>query len=181
MRRLPAEFEEQSFIQVIFPHKNSDWVCCLEEAEKNFIEIIKTISHYQKCLVVCDEVEYVKSKFSDLKNLHFAKAKTNDSWARDCSAISIEVDEKTLLLDFKFNGWGGKFDAKLDNQLTQNLSSFYPCAIKEFAYILEGGALDSNGVGTVLTTASCIFNENRNNDQHLGLLKKAIGAKKSLY
>ncbi len=178
MRRLPAEFEEQSFIQVIFPHKNSDWLCCLEDAEKNFIEIIKTISNYQKCLVICDEVSYVKSKFTELNNLYFAEAKTDDTWARDCSAISVEVDGKVLLLDCKFNGWGGKFDASLDNQLTQKLSSLYSAPVKELDYVLEGGALDSNGVGTVLTTASCIFNENRNDDQHLGLLKKAIGAKK---
>ena len=178
MRRLPAEFNEQSFVQVIFPHKNSDWSCCLEDAEKNFIEIISAITKYQECLVVCDEIEYVKSKFSELKNLHFVEVKTDDTWARDCSAITIDVDGQPLLLDFNFNAWGGKYDANLDNQLTQNLASSYAAPIKEIDYVLEGGAIDSNGAGTILTTATCIFNENRNDDQHLGLLKKALGAEK---
>jgi len=178
LRRLPAEFEEQSFVQVIFPHKNSDWSCCLNEAEQNFIEIINTITKYQECLVICDDLTYVKAKFSELSKLHFVEAKTNDTWARDCSAITLEVDGEPLLLDFTFNGWGGKFDAILDNKLTQNLASTYSTSIKEIDYILEGGAIDSNGAGTVLTTASCIFNENRNDDQHLGLLKKALGAEK---
>ena len=178
MRRLPAEFEEQSFVQVIFPHKNSDWVCCLEDAEKNFIEIISTIAKYQKCLVVCDEVAYVTSKFSELKNLHFVEAKTNDTWARDCSAITITVDDEPLLLDFAFNGWGGKYEAELDNKLTQSISSTYDAPIKSFDYVLEGGAIDCNGAGTIMTTATCIFHENRNDDLHLGLLKKALAAEK---
>jgi agmatine/peptidylarginine deiminase len=178
LRRLPAEFEEQSFVQVIFPHKNSDWSCCLDEAEKNFIDIINAIAKYQACLVVCDDISYVKTKFSELKNLHFVEAKTNDTWARDCSAITLDVDGEPLLLDFNFNAWGNKYDASLDNKLTQNLASSYDAPIKKVDYVLEGGAIDSNGLGTILTTASCIFNENRNNDQHLGLLKKALSAEK---
>jgi len=180
MRRLPAEFEEQSFVQVIFPHKNSDWSCCLEDAEKNFIEIISAITKYQKCLVICDEVEYVKSKFSELKNLHFVEAKTNDTWARDCSAISVYVEDKPLLIDFSFNAWGGKFDADLDNKLTQNLASHYDAPIKVLDYVLEGGAIESNGEGTLMSTTSCLFNKNRNDDQHLGLIKKALGAQQML-
>lgn len=176
MRRLPAEFERQSFVQVIFPHKNSDWNYCLEEAEKNFIDIINAIALYQDCLVVCDDIDYVKSKFNNSDRMHFVEAKTEDTWARDCSAITVYVDDEPLLLDFTFNAWGGKFEASLDNQLTKTLSSYYDAPIKSFDYILEGGAIESNGEGTILTTASCIFNENRNDDKHLGLVKKALGA-----
>ena len=123
MRRLPAEFEKQSFIQIIFPHKNSDWNESLEEAENNFIEIIKTITKYQECLVICDDIDYVKAKFENLDKLHFVEAKTDDTWARDCSALTVYVDDEPLLLDFKFNAWGEKFKYALDDKLTQNIAS----------------------------------------------------------
>jgi len=180
MRRLPAEFEEQSFVQVIFPHKNSDWKCCLTEAEANFIEIINAIVRFQDCLVICDDVTYVKAKFEENARLHFVEAKTNDTWARDCSAFSVLVQEEPLLIDFTFNAWGEKFDATLDNQLTQNLASHYDAKIKVLDYVLEGGAIESNGEGTLMSTSQCLFNTNRNDDQHLGLIKKAFGAKQML-
>ena len=60
MKRFIAEFEEQSFTQIIFPHKNSDWSAYLEEAQDTFVNIINAIIKYQKCLVVCDDIKSVK-------------------------------------------------------------------------------------------------------------------------
>jgi agmatine/peptidylarginine deiminase len=121
MKRLIAEFEEQSFTQIIFPHKKTDWSCCLEEARKNFVEIINAITKYQKCLVVCADLDETKSYFDDYSNLHFVEYETNDCWARDTSALCVEEDGKITLLDFTFNGWGGKFDSSKDNQMTKSL------------------------------------------------------------
>ncbi len=162
MRRLPAEFEEQSFVQVIFPHEKSDWSEYLEDAEENFINIIKAIATYQACLVVCADKEYVQSKFDSHTNIHFVEAPTNDTWARDCSAISVYEDGSALLLDFDFTAWGGKFEASLDNALSQRLSSVYDAPMKKMDFILEGGAIESNGKGTLLITSECVFNPNRN-------------------
>lgn len=179
MRRLPAEFEEQSFIQVVFPHEKSDWIDYLEDAEKNFIDIIKAIAAYQKCLVVCHDLSYVRSKFDTLFNLSFVEVETNDTWARDSSAITVYEDEKPLLLDFIFTGWGGKFAADLDNQMSRKLSSFYAAPLKSIDFILEGGAIESNGKGTLLTTSECLFNPNRNaalcEEEHIALLKEQFG------
>lgn len=178
MRRLPAEFEKQSFIQVIFPHHNSDWSEYLEDAESNFIDIIKATSTYQECLVVCDDKEYVQNKFDSLTNLHFIQVPTNDTWARDCSAITVYEDEKPLLLDFTFTAWGGKFEAGLDNKLSQELSCFYSVPMKKMDYILEGGAIESNGKGTLLITSKCVYNPNRNImsiEQSNTILKESFG------
>ena len=178
MRRLPAEFEKQSFIQVIFPHKNSDWAEYLEEAEANFINIINAIASYQNCLLICHDTAYVRSRFNNHHNIHFVQAPTNDTWSRDCSAISVYEDNIPLLLDFKFTAWGGKFEAGLDNSLTQSLSSNYDTSIKHMDFILEGGAIESNGKGTLLITSECVFNSNRNplpREKSEDILKTSFG------
>lgn len=161
--RLIAEFEEQSFTQIIFPHADTDWKEYLEDAQKTFVTIINAIRKYQKCLVVAYNIEKVKSHFTDENNLEFVQYITNDTWARDCSALSLEENSQTLLLDFTFNGWGGKFDAQKDNAMTQNIAHKYlTCNTKKIDFVLEGGAVESNGAGTILTTSACMLNKNRN-------------------
>jgi len=183
MRRLPAEFEKQSFIQVIFPHSQSDWAEYLEEAETNFIAIINAITSYQDCLVVCHDITYVRDKLNPSSRLHLIQAHTNDTWARDCSAITVYEDERAELLDFNFNAWGGKFNAELDNELSQKISHHYDAPVKDIDFILEGGAIESNAKGTLLTTDECIFNVNRNTqskEESIKFLQKTLGVKNIL-
>ena len=184
MRRLPAEFEKQSFIQVVFPHKNSDWNDYLEDAQKNFITIINAIAMYQQCLVVCDDLSSVKAHFSSHTNIHFVQVPTNDTWARDSSAITVYENGEPLLLDFTFTAWGGKFDASLDNDMSKRLASVYSAPMQTIDFILEGGAIESNGKGTLLITSECVFNPNRNSelskDKSLDLLKEVFGVSKVL-
>jgi agmatine/peptidylarginine deiminase len=162
MKRLIAEFEEQSFTQIIFPHKNTDWNCCLEEARENFINIINAIIKYQKCLVVCADIEETKNYFEKNDNLYFVEYETNDCWARDTSALSVEENGDIKLLDFTFNGWGRKFEANKDNLLTKNISKYYSKPIETIDFILEGGGVESNGIDAILTTSECMLNKNRN-------------------
>jgi len=178
MRRIPAEFEKQSFIQVIFPHLHSDWVEYLEDAEKNFIDIINAITHYQDCLVICHDIDYVRTKLNASESLHLIHADTNDTWARDCSAITVYEDEEAKLLDFTFTAWGGKFEASLDNKLSQSVSIHYEAPMQKVDFILEGGAIESNGKGTLLITDECVFNPNRNSlsrEKSLEFLKQSLG------
>ncbi len=184
MRHFPAEFEKQSFIQVIFPHKNSDWADYLEEAEKNFIDIINAIAAFQSCLVVCEDKAYVAAKFEAHKNIHFVQVPTNDTWARDCSALSVYEEGEARLLDFTFTGWGGKFDARRDNEMSRKLAPLYSCALQTIDFILEGGAIESNAKGTLLTTSQCVFNPNRNphltREQSIALFKEHFGVSRVL-
>lgn len=180
MKRLIAEFEEQSFTQIIFPHDKSDWSCCLKEAQKNFEDIINAVIKYQKCLVVCDDVQSVKSRFEANENLFFVEYETNDTWARDCSALSLEEE----LLDFTFNAWGGKFEAQKDNAMTPAIQNHYSRKTLHVDFILEGGGVESNGEGIILTTSACMLNKNRNDytkEQTTQKLKEFFGAKEILY
>lgn len=185
---LPAEFEEQSFVQLIFPHKNSDWAPYLEEASQTFVAIATAIIKFQPCLIICDEIARVKSYFQAHDNLYFIHAQTNDTWARDCSAISV-VDTDTqeaTVIDFTFTGWGNKFPATLDNALTKNIASVYNAKYQKERFILEGGAIESNGEGLLLTTAQCLMNPNRNikltqKFEIEAILRQTLGITKTLW
>ena len=155
--RYPAEFEPQRYVQIIFPHKKSDWVAYLPEAEATFSAIIKAIARFETCVIICADVLHVMSFFDDHTNLVFIPYETDDTWARDCSSISVTQEGETRLLDFTFTGWGGKFDATRDNAMSQSISS-----CKSVDFILEGGAIESNGKGALLTTSACLLNPNRN-------------------
>ena len=185
MKSLIAEFKKQSFTQIIFPHKNSDWIEYLDEAQENFINIINAIIKYQKCLVVCDNVQSVKSRFEPNPNLYFVEYQSDDTWARDCSALSILEDGDIKLLDFTFTGWGGKFEASKDNLLSSSIQKHYSKEMRTVDFILEGGGVESNGNGLILTTAECMLNKNRNSDytkeQVTAKLKEEFGAKEILY
>ncbi len=180
MRRFIAEFEEQSFTQIIFPHPKSDWVDYLDEASQTFINIINIIIQYQKCLVVCYDIQAVKKHFEAHENLHFIAFETNDTWARDCSVLSVQNSTDVELADFIFTGWGGKFDASKDNAMSKAIAAHYSKPLVSYNFILEGGAVESNGEGIVLTTAECVLNKNRNHtlthEQIIQKLKETLGA-----
>jgi agmatine/peptidylarginine deiminase len=184
-KRLIAEFEKQTFTQIIFPHEKTDWAEYLEEAQATFVNIINAVRKYQKCLVVCHDINAVKRHFDDYKNLEFVEYETDDTWARDCSALCIEEDGEKKLLDFTFNGWGNKFDATKDNLFSRSIASIYNVPMQSIDFVLEGGAVESNGVDMILTTSQCLLNPNRN--PHLNTtaitqkLKESFGAEHILY
>lgn len=167
---LPAEWEEQSAILMAWPHKNSDWEYIIDEAEKCYKEIVLAISKYQKVILIVNNNK-TKEKLENIfsKNVSFHIIETNDTWARDFGAITIKNGKKLQLLDFKFNGWGLKFASDKDNLITQKL---YKKGVfnKEVEYInrlnivLEGGAIESDGKGTLLTTSECLLSPNRNGE-----------------
>lgn len=187
MRYFPAEFELQSFVQLIFPHPQSDWVDYLEEARQCFVAIASSIAKYQPCLIICDDVDVVKHYFSSHDNLVFVHYQSDDTWARDCSTLSVidENEDEALLLDFTFTGWGGKFDATRDNAMSESIKSIYGARMEKINLILEGGGVESNGVGSLLTTAECLLNPNRN--PHLtkiqteAILTKEFGVEQILW
>jgi agmatine/peptidylarginine deiminase len=187
MRYFPAEFEPQSFVQLIFPHPQSDWAPYLEEARGCFVNIANAVARYQPCLIVCDDVERVKSYFNSHENLIFVAYQSDDTWARDCSVLSVidEDEDEPLLLDFTFTGWGGKFDAARDNAMSSALAHVYGAPMEKINLILEGGGVETNANGSLLTTAECLLNPNRN--PHLdkkGMekeLKKLFGVEQILW
>lgn len=187
MRYFPAEFEPQSFVQLIFPHSQSDWSAYLEEARGCFVNIATAIARYQPCLIVCDNIETVRAYFDDQTNLIFTPYQTNDTWARDCSALTVidEEEGEPILLDFTFTGWGGKFDASLDNSMSAAIAPIYSTPMERVNLILEGGGVESNGIGSLLVTAETILNTNRNahlnKEQTEKILKQEFGVEQILW
>ena len=184
MKRLIAEFEKQSFVQMVFPHAKTDWKDYLEEARATFVAIINAITRFEPLLLVCVNVEEAKRYFKDTNNIIFVSYESDDTWARDISAISVQEDAEVKLYDFTFNAWGGKFEATKDNALTQALKHHYSCEVVQQDFILEGGAIESNGKGVLLTTAACMFNPNRNQlskEQTIQKLKEFFGLEEVFY
>lgn len=185
---LPAEWEPQEFVQLVFPHKNTDWNEYLEDAIVTFVEIAKHIIKYQKCLIVAQDLQYVKSLFPNKKNIQFVKIASNDTWSRDFGGITINDDGVFTILDFKFNAWGKKFNYALDDQITRQLK--LKGLLKEYkhkslGFVLEGGAIESNGEGVILTTTKCLLEKNRNPHLTQNTIEKKLceylGAKKILW
>lgn len=185
MKRLIAEFEEQSFTQIVFPHKNSDWVEYLDEAIENFVEIIKAVIRFQKCVVIVDDIARVKKYFEDDKNLVFVEYETDDTWARDISALSVEDNNVKKLLNFHFNAWGGKFEYEKDDAMSRAICDVYDYEMIDVDFILEGGGVESNGVDAILTTTNSMLNKNRNKDltkdEVTTILEECFGAKDIFY
>ena len=172
-RRLPAEWEEQSFVQLTFPHKDSDWKDDLEIVIPVFIEIVNQITRFEEVLLVCKDKSATKKLFHNLDKkqldkITFAEIDSNDTWARDHGAITVfethvEKTEK-IHLDFTFNGWGNKFEASKDNLITQKLKeeNYLKNKVKNIDFVLEGGSIESDGKGTILTTSECLLSKERN-------------------
>ena len=156
MKRLVAEWERQTCIAFILPHEQTDWNAYLDEILDSYYSLISLISKYQKVLIITQNKTLAKS-LTKLPNVQIITASYNDTWARDTLPISVENNGKIEMLNFTFNAWGGKYDGSLDNALSQTL---FPKA-KKIDYILEGGAIDSNGAGLLLLHKDS-FTHNRN-------------------
>jgi agmatine deiminase len=186
--RLPAEWEEQRFIQFTFPHRNSDWAYMYDSIVSCFVEIIKAAAEFEPVVVACYSVKEVSAFFdSTLFPVYFAEIESNDTWARDHGAISVLQNGRALLYDFGFNGWGNKFESSLDNQITRSLHNqfLYSNELKSYEFVLEGGSIESDGLGTLLTTSECLLSPQRNphlnKDQITQFLKAVFGLKKVLW
>lgn len=168
-RRLPAEWEAQDGVLLTWPHQKSDWASLLERVEPVFLEIATCISRSEKVIITVPERDSLEEKLSNagaqLDNIYIFYMESNDTWARDFGPITVYEVMKPILLDFGFNGWGLKYPAFHDNQITRRLhraGAFGGTVIEMPGLILEGGSIDSDGEGTVLTTAECLLQANRN-------------------
>lgn len=170
---LPAEWYPQDAVLMTWPHAATDWQPLLEKVEPAFINIAKAITDRQKLIINCHNEnlqQHIKAIFKQanikLEQVNFVLAASNDTWARDHGPITLVNHEgKIKCLNFIFNGWGNKFEASLDNQL--NLALFQQLKLTEqqqqsINLVLEGGGIESDGQGHLLTTSKCLLNPNRN-------------------
>ena len=188
----PAEWHRQEMVQLTWPHENTDWSYMLDEVEACFVELAKAISAREKLLVVAPDTEKVYNRLrasnATMGNITMFRCETNDTWARDHAFITLLGDNVPHYVDFCFNGWGRKFEASLDNAINGKL---YDAGIVKGEYedctsfVLEGGSIESDGKGTVLTTSQCLMaphrNQPMNQDEVEACLKKMLHVERVLW
>ena len=170
---LPPEWATQDAVMLTWPHTQTDWQQNLIAVETVFFQLAETILRYQALVIICHEPALelrLQQEFSQrhlpLSQVFFAQIPSNDSWARDHGPITV-FDRKgqPVWLNFSFTGWGDKYAATLDNQINDLLfdqAFINVSVIERLDLVLEGGAIETDGKGTLLTTSRCLLHANRN-------------------
>ena len=169
-RRLPAEWENEGAIMLSWPHKDSDWAYMLDEVTRCYVALSKAILETrQRLYIVAPDVSVPRSLLGELpqERIIYVETPTNDTWIRDFGPITVELsdDNTPVAVDFQFNGWGLKFASDKDNLVTSSLSNRHALTgayENALSFVLEGGSIESDGQGTILTTTRCLMSANRN-------------------
>nr|WP_315165327.1 agmatine deiminase family protein [uncultured Flavobacterium sp.] len=168
-RRFPAEWEKQQGILLCFPHNGKDWPGKYEAVQWAFVEFIKKVATFEQViLIVADKnqqqkvTEMLETAHVELTKVSFVIHKTNRSWMRDSGPIIVKNGDKREALNFNFNGWAKYKNIQLDKHIPEKVSSFLKIPLTQVSYkgkpvIVEGGAIDSNGCGTLLTSEECLM------------------------
>lgn len=166
---LPAEWAVQGMVEIAWPHENTDWVYMLDEVDRCYVELAREISKRERLLIVTPERERVVRLLLDggvdCSAISFLDCPTNDTWTRDYGFLSLmNVGGEKMVADFVFNGWGGKFEASLDNAVNAVMYEQLPelGEMVSYDFVLEGGSVESDGRGSLLTTECCLMAPGRN-------------------
>lgn len=176
--RLPAEWEPQSGVMLIWPHEDTDWRPYLKEITEVYLQMADAITRHEALLITARNTEQVRNLLAErlteeqMRQVTLFACDSNDTWARDVAPISLVSDaqpkgsfQPTHLLDFCFNGWGGKFAAEKDNRINRQIYEaglFHGALENHKDFVLEGGSIESDGDRTLFTTTSCLTAAHRN-------------------
>ena len=197
-RRLAAEWEPQSFVQLTWPHAGTDWAPYLDQAYDCFLAIARAVAARSDLLVVTRDAASTEAQLRQAgvamradtgRGAVLFEAPTDDTWARDHAFITTVDDGRCVLHDFRFNGWGAKFAAGRDNAINGALwRGGVVCGADyedDMDTVLEGGSIESDGRGTILTTSCCLFAPNRNGytskAEAEAMLRERLGAERVLW
>lgn len=192
---MPAEWEMNQSVMITLPHPLTDWAYMLDEVRECYFEIIKAIADDCRLLIItsdliADSLSVAGIHGVNRGNISYAPIPTNDTWIRDYGFITtVTPDGLCELNDFKFNGWGLKFAADKDNLVTGLLYDQSGIVrgnyINHLSFVLEGGSIESDGHGTLLTTTRCLMSPNRNGGmtrQHIETyISDSLGIRKMLW
>ncbi|MDB5050690.1 MAG: agmatine deiminase [Fibrobacteres bacterium] len=172
---LPAEWERQSAIWYTWPQNADTWTPVWEDAKLAYKEIIRASLKYQDVNLLVNNLDLRKRLQDELGpmasdapfHLEILEYPTNDSWIRDYGAITVRVpdggESKLVALDFTFNSWGGKYPPwDKDDAAPVFMAGHRSRELFAVDFVMEGGSIDVNGLGKLLTTTQCLLNPNRN-------------------
>lgn len=192
LARLPAEWEPQGAVLLAWPHKDTDWAYMLDEAQRCYVDMIEAFTKSAVVILIAPDTSEPRERLKhiDPARLIFFDVPTNDTWIRDYGAITTK-DENIgcfTINDFGFNAWGGKFESVLDNAVTARMVEaglLVGHYVDNRNFILEGGSIESEGHGTIMTTSSCLLTTTRNKEYSKedieSRLRSTLGAKKVLW
>lgn len=165
-------------VMLTWPHQATDWAPYLRDITETYVEMARAITLHESLVIATPHPIQVGALLSSrltaeqMTRVYICFCKTNDTWARDHGPITLRSEDgKLTMLDFRFNGWGEKFEAALDNEITRTLhkdgafdteTGGTPRLADHDDFVLEGGAIESDGKGTVMTTEQCLMAPNRN-------------------
>jgi agmatine deiminase len=169
--RMPAEWERHAATWLSWPHNPETWPGNLESIPAAFAEIVAALHADEEVHILAGDAELEASARATLRtrgcespSVRFARIPTNDAWIRDHGPIFLVDDHGVVAMtDWRYNAWGGKYPPyDLDDQVPARINE--ALKLRRFApgIVLEGGSIDTNGRGTLLTTESCLLNPNRN-------------------
>lgn len=193
-RRFPAEWEKQQGILLCFPHNGNDWPGKYEAVKWAFVEFIKKVATFEEVfLMVADENQKEKVSIMletahvDLSKVSYIVQKTNRSWMRDSGPIIVKNGAEREALNFNFNGWAKYKNIQLDKRVPVTVGDFLNIPVTRVMYngkpvIVEGGAIDTNGRGTLLTSEECLMhpdiqvrNPNFSKEDYEAVFKEYLG------
>ncbi|MDQ2972276.1 MAG: agmatine deiminase family protein [Pseudomonadota bacterium] len=191
--RLPAEWEPQAAVLLAWPHVDTDWGQRLLATESSYVALASAITRFEPVLI-CVADAAVRERAcellgagADLSRVRFVEIPYDDTWLRDSGPIALHRGNEYTLADFRFTGWGGKFEASRDDALIKGLIErdvFKPSVgHARIDWALEGGAIESDGAGTLLTTWRCLHQRHpdQSRSQIESLLRESLGAQRVLW
>lgn len=186
--QLLPEWAEQEAVILAWPDKHTDWLPWLEDVQGVYLEIIQSLSLADTSVILLvrsAELEDCRNKLDPTWRVMLVSANYNDTWVRDYAFLSCATRKGVQAIEFGFNGWGGKFDATQDDRVNQSvLGQLCQKPIKSMNLVLEGGALEIDQEGLLLSTEFCLSNPRRNGDKSIHSYErdfvKYLGATRSI-
>lgn len=181
--RMPAEWEPQEAIWLSWPHRRLTWPGHFRPMPGKFAEVVAHISRFEKVRInIARPLQrrawwLINQAKADLANVTFFNHATNDCWCRDHGPLFVRNDRtgEVALTDWRYNAWGGKYPPfDLDNRIPARIARALRLRRFSVEMILEGGSIDVNGQGLLLTTESCLLNRNRNPHFGRGEIEQAL-------
>jgi agmatine/peptidylarginine deiminase len=191
--RLPAEWEPQAGVLLAWPHAQTDWAERLTDTEATFAALITAISRFESVVICVPDPDvraragrWLDAAGADSSRCRFIEIEYDDTWLRDSGPITLRGSDEFRLMDFRFTGWGGKFQASRDDRLIEGLAArelFHNADHRRVDWALEGGAIESDGTGTILTTWRCLHQRHpeQSREQMSRLLCDKLGAERVLW
>ncbi|MES2615905.1 MAG: agmatine deiminase family protein [Bdellovibrionota bacterium] len=185
---MPAEWEKHTATWTCWPCDEEMWFGKLGQVRKEFCDLVKTISNFEKVHLLLRDKEALQSAqhyFGNTTQIVFHEIPLNDVWFRDNGPIFIKNDNKVEFVKWEFNSWGEKFKWDLDNEAPYSVAKYLNMNFVKTNIVMEGGSIDVNGAGIALTTKQCLLSQKRNPNLNQTDLEKYLenylGIKKCLW